>query len=405
MAAAALAALAAAAGPGALAAQDEAANVHDGDTVRITSFGYLRAGAGWRGGGDAQRCFQLPGARSKYRLGNECETYVEPGVDLSFGPRDGPRLGLHLRGALTATELNDFDDVDTVAAETWISLEGFAGGAFSGAEIWAGQRFYKRHDVHINDFYFWDGTGLGLGLADVDLGWSSMSVAYFTGSAFDLETSLDDTPYDRVDLRFADIAAGGGDGALTVGMDLRLPDADGLPNDGGAMVTALWTRSARNGAEIMLAGQAGFGAGTSLSYVSNAEAEDGDRALRAVGSYTWNASDAFSIMATGVAEWQSDDRNWYSVGMRPVWGLGRDLYLAVEAGIDHVVPEAGGDRTLGKLTAALEWKPGPDFLDRPAVRLYATTAAWNPDAERAGIAPAHDGRDGVNVGVQVEHWW
>ena len=39
--------------------------------------GYLRSGAGTSTGSGPQQCFQLPGAQSKYRLGNECEQYAE----------------------------------------------------------------------------------------------------------------------------------------------------------------------------------------------------------------------------------------------------------------------------------------------------------------------------------------
>lgn len=386
-------------------AQEEA-NLHESANSRLNSFGYLRAGVGWSDDGDAQTCFQLPGARAKYRLGNECEIYFEPGFTLGLGPEDGTNFVLQYRGSLVATPLNDFDDVDTFTVEAWTGLRGFAGGAFSDAEIWVGQRFYKRHDVHINDFYFWDATGLGFGIADVDLGWSKGSFAYFTDSAYDLETSLDGSPYDRVDLRFSDISLGE-DSTLTVGFDLRFPDEDDddLGNDGGGMATALWNYTDPRGGSLMLAGQFGFGAGTSLSYVSNASADDDDRAFRVVSSYLWNANDNFSMMATGVAEWQSDDRDWYSVGVRPVWRLQNDFYLAVEAGVDHVVPEDGDARSLGKLTAALEWKPGPKFFDRPAIRLYATTATWDDDADAAGIAPDFDGNNGVNVGFQLEQWW
>lgn len=386
------------------ASAEEDLVLYSGKNVRITSYGYLRAGLGWSGDGGGQRCFQLPGARAKYRLGNECEIYIEPGLELSFGPESGTRVGLHFRGALTASELNSFDDLKTDAVEAWTSLRGFADGALSEAEIWAGHRFYKRHDVNINDFYFWDATGLGFGITDIDLGWSKASFAYFTASALALDSSLDGSPYDRADLRLSDISLGE-DSTLTIGLDLRLPDDDGLPNDGGGMATLLWNRTDSRGGEMTLAAQAGFGAGTSLDYISNAEAEDGDKALRGVGSYLWNASADFSIMATALAEWQSDDRDWYSIGLRPVWSLGNNLYVALEAGIDHVVPEASADRTLGKLTAALEWKPGPEFLDRPAVRLYVTTATWDQSAEVAGIAPDFDGRSGVNVGLQVEHVW
>ena len=39
--------------------------------------GYLRSGAGTSTGSGKQQCFQLPGAQTKYRLGNECEQYAE----------------------------------------------------------------------------------------------------------------------------------------------------------------------------------------------------------------------------------------------------------------------------------------------------------------------------------------
>ena len=39
--------------------------------------GYVRSGIGGADTGGTQQCFQLPGAQSKYRLGNECEQYIE----------------------------------------------------------------------------------------------------------------------------------------------------------------------------------------------------------------------------------------------------------------------------------------------------------------------------------------
>ncbi|MDV7603057.1 carbohydrate porin, partial [Acinetobacter baumannii] len=39
--------------------------------------GYFRTGMGVTDNGKTQECFQLTGAPSKYRLGNECEQYGE----------------------------------------------------------------------------------------------------------------------------------------------------------------------------------------------------------------------------------------------------------------------------------------------------------------------------------------
>ncbi|MCT6624193.1 carbohydrate porin [Escherichia coli] len=45
--------------------------------MAVDFHGYARSGIGWTGSGGEQQCFQTTGAQSKYRLGNECETYAE----------------------------------------------------------------------------------------------------------------------------------------------------------------------------------------------------------------------------------------------------------------------------------------------------------------------------------------
>ena len=49
--------------------------------------------------------------------------------------------------------------------------------ALPGANLWAGKRFYQRHDVHMIDFYYWDISGPGAGLENVDLGFGKLSAA------------------------------------------------------------------------------------------------------------------------------------------------------------------------------------------------------------------------------------
>ncbi len=46
-----------------------------------------------------------------------------------------------------------------------------------GSTLWAGKRFYQRHDVHMIDFYYWDISGPGAGLENVDLGFGKLSLA------------------------------------------------------------------------------------------------------------------------------------------------------------------------------------------------------------------------------------
>ncbi|WP_373878266.1 carbohydrate porin, partial [Azotobacter vinelandii] len=63
--------------------------------------GYSRIGLAGSDEGGTQSCFRLPGAPSKYRLGNECEEYAELIFDqglLDLG--DGSSLGLHTMAQL-----------------------------------------------------------------------------------------------------------------------------------------------------------------------------------------------------------------------------------------------------------------------------------------------------------------
>ena len=40
----------------------------------------------------------------------------------------------------------------------------------TSATFWIGNRYYKRHDVHMADFFYWDPSGEGAGIEDVDIG-------------------------------------------------------------------------------------------------------------------------------------------------------------------------------------------------------------------------------------------
>lgn len=54
-----------------------AAGVLSTQAMALEFHGYGRSGIGWSGSGGDQQCFKTTGASSKYRLGNECDTYAE----------------------------------------------------------------------------------------------------------------------------------------------------------------------------------------------------------------------------------------------------------------------------------------------------------------------------------------
>jgi maltoporin len=380
-----------------------------GEDITAETFGYGRAGLGLTLEGGDQTCFQAPDAGAKYRLGNECEIYAEPGLRLIFGPEmeGGPTLTAEGRFSIYSGPVNDFDDTIIAVEESFLRLSKTGAGILREGSLWGGMRFYRRRDVHINDYYWWDMSGLGAGVEEADLGIGAGSLAYFARSGPDLEGALKDSPgYHRVDARLEDLALGG-PWSLDLGADLRVGlEADDPESEVGTMLTMAFTRAETFGGEATLALQAGLGPGTSLANTSDPEAEADALAGRALATTTFKLGGGVVGQAVALAEWQSDGREWVSIGARPVFPLGEPIYLAIEGGIDHVWDAEGEARTLGKATIALEYKPtGGAFFDRPVARVFATTAAWNDGAEAAGIAPDLDSRTGITVGVQIEHWW
>ena len=55
----------------------------------FTFSGYMRASTGVSAVGGSQVCFGLPGADTKWRLGNECDYDVEPTFDFKVAEFEG----------------------------------------------------------------------------------------------------------------------------------------------------------------------------------------------------------------------------------------------------------------------------------------------------------------------------
>jgi len=72
--------------------------------------------------------------------------------------------------AYKTAQLNDWEDSNTPAVREFNVVGKNLIDSLPGANIWAGKRFYQRHDVHMIDFYYWDISGPGAGLENVDVG-------------------------------------------------------------------------------------------------------------------------------------------------------------------------------------------------------------------------------------------
>jgi len=182
--------------------------------------GYERIGAGQSSEGGTQQCFHLPGAQAKYRLGNECEHVVELmlGQQLA-GFSDHSSLSIKGMGFLLneygktprfkSSDPNNFGYAK--AAQAYLSWDNAA--MLNGGSLWAGRKYYRRNDVHINDFFYWNPTGTGFAVENVGVGTLKLSYAFLRRNA----DPLDKNYVTRHDSQLGNIATNP-DGALELGL-------------------------------------------------------------------------------------------------------------------------------------------------------------------------------------------
>lgn len=385
--------------------------------------GYLRSGVGTNSKDGPQQCFQLPGAYSKYRLGNECETYAELGFNQNlFDGKDGVKFDYHGMLAYVSNQQQDYESLksdgrDIALRQNWIEAKNLP--FMGGASVWAGKRYYERHDVHITDFYYWDTSGYGAGVQNIAAGPGKFSYAYLRNSfSANPPGMAKSDAVSRHDLRYSGINLGGF-GDLTVGLQFNQSDSSnpGRDNNGTAVTLQHFIGGVLGGYN-KLALQYGDGSARNMALgYPDPSSRTSNKTYRIVETLQWQVSKQFSGMATFVYQDQKDNYKWISLGARPVFHLNDYVKLQLEVGHDEVKPTSGGSvneqkRKLDKITFAPTIAAGGGFWSRPELRFFVTYAKWN-DAARdlwggvAGGTGGHFGSDtnGTTVGFQVEGWW
>ncbi len=420
------------------------------DFVDIT--GYFRAGYGRDDEGGPQVAFQAPGALAKYRLGNEAENYGElafgknfyvPGlfkVDDSAPQTDipsGPLARLQARISIynPYQDLLDSGDTDFGLPEIWTSV-GNVVPAMPSMKFWAGSRFYRRHDIHINDFFFYNMSGTGGGVEDIELPFGKLAVAWIGAASTSGFSDLPEPDAENEagfsknnwDIRLYDVPLplGKGEFGLVYANADSGEDADGnsAEDSDGLALSFLHTREgfiSKDGVNKFSL-QAGFGAARTFTSgfetfnrpdgaFIRPEASDSWR-FRATEHFTANLSEHFSIgpaLVYQFTDYKEDGGivHWASAGVRPIWHINKYIDVAGEAGVDWVKEEASGNEgPVYKLTLAPQISLGNRFMSRPVLRAFITYAHWNDDfiGSVGGNDYANDS-DGMTYGVQMEAWW
>lgn len=187
--------------------------------------GYARSGIGGTSGGGDQACFQARGAGAKYRLGNECDTYAELGFGSTLYEEADTRFRFESRVAYASQQRNDWesvndDDTHLAFREANVQATGVI-ESLPEATVWAGKRFYQRHDIHMNDYYYWDVSGPGGGIENIDLGVGRLSLAWLRNGSSDEAFpggERNNLANDIFDIRLAGLETNPG-GSLELGYD------------------------------------------------------------------------------------------------------------------------------------------------------------------------------------------
>ncbi|WP_407220090.1 maltoporin [Enterobacter sp. CPE_E1214] len=407
--------------------------------------GYARSGIGWTGSGGEQQCFQATGAQSKYRLGNECETYAELKLGQEVWKEGDKSFYFDTNVAYSVAQQNDWESTSPAFREANVQGKNLI-DALPGSTIWAGKRFYQRHDVHMIDFYYWDISGPGAGIENIDLGFGKLSLAATRSSEAGGSATFADrdalgnriydnlVPNDVFDVRLAQMQVNEG-GTLEFGVDYghtNIPDdyylQPGASKDGW-MFTAEHTQSMLKGfnkfvlqyaTDSMTSNGKGRPEGGSIN-------NNGDM-WRVLDHGAISLGDSWDLMYVGMYQDINLDNNngtkWWTVGVRPMYKWTPIMSTLLEVGYDNVKSQKTDDtNSQYKITLAQQWQAGDSIWSRPAIRVFATYAKWD---EKWGYANGDSGAgydsgiaysdtsaktfsrgdsDEWTFGAQMEIWW
>ena len=391
--------------------------------------GYFRSGYGLNSQGGQQVAFQAPGAGAKYRLGNEAETYGEfIFVNNWVNPdHDSDRAWFHTEVML---EANTSDSASYANFNNGTGNDQFrlrevfvrAGNVFESqpdAKFWAGQRYYRRQHIEINDFYPLDMSGYGAGFEDLHLGVGKLAVGFLAGARPDIRTANGNYTKSNIDVRFYDVKAPGGTLAgwfdFATGKGGTTPGGEVIPSSSGYAFGIRHQRLEWHGGYHAFGLQYGTGPASNFS----TSIDDPTRFVNSTARFllTENVllqpNDKFAIMPIFILQRTRDGNpqhgwdQWASFGARPQVFFTKHLSLAFEGGFDHTRSSTGQyDGWLRKFTIAPQIGAGRQFFSRPVFRAFLTYANWSNGLRGyVGGIPFQNRTDGLTYGVQAETWW
>ncbi|MBV8043988.1 maltoporin LamB [Pluralibacter sp.] len=399
--------------------------------------GYLRSGIGSSDNGDMQTMSK----QRVGRLGNEMDTYAEMSLGEEVYNQDGKTFSFDTMMTMSSGQQRDWEAASTNEAEFALRQANVKAKNLFGANetFWAGKRYYQIHDVHLTDFAYWDISGAGVGVEQIDAGPGKLSLAIIRNDPVDELDSDGDTMGDEhvnvntFDIRYAGIPVWQ-DATLELGYnfahvnptDTQEANLDDLSD--GHMLTAqvVWNvmggvnKTAVQYFQDGLSGQAvnyGNGSGSGLEMTSG-----GGNGFRLLNHGAITLGNGFEIghqivyaKANNYSEFDNDTRETtdfdekqsFSVVVRPSyrWNQHMKTYLEVgyfkDSWTEKGSPSESGDGS--KITLAQAWSPSSDWWARPEIRIFASYLQQDDVFRENANGDPQD--DTWTIGAQAEVWW
>ncbi|ULN63639.1 carbohydrate porin [Vibrio gigantis] len=386
-----------------------APNLYADETTPLEFNGYMRGGVGLSNEGGSNSKWEV----SKVgRLGNENDLYGEFGFKKEVYAEDD--VSFVVDSMLSYWQGQDENAADKSVDVVQLNVQ--AVGLFEDKDIgiWAGERYYQRHDVHIVDNYYWDVSGIGAGVEHINMGPGKLSVAVIqdtvTGDVFDGK----ETTAMIADIRYAGIPLWN-NADLEVGIDMNFANekqGQTVDADDSVMLTASLNQNLAGGFNktILQVANSGyaeqmttFGTGKGIVRDANNNDADGFRLINwgvlAIGENIEFGHTVRYAASSGVGANNSDDESFSAV-IRPLYKWDKRMRTILEIG-GFVETIDNQDGAGGKFTVAQAWVPQVGFWSRPEFRIFAT---YLNDAENDN-AFGEGKNSEMSVGMQVEAWW
>ena len=415
--------------------------------------GYFRSGAGSGSTHGVGNCYYLGNGNGHgYRLGNECDSYGELGYahTIATSPDGTKFVGKVMVNTYSG---NSQWNGGFNMSQAYIEADNMP--ALNGGNVWVGERYYERPDIHVLDLQYINLNGQGGGIDNVGTGFGKFSWAIFkdndsnvgapgvvTGSNSAIRNNfllrgMPVNPGGKLDVVLGYIVKEGAQqgsvrhngwnahvfhyqdvlgGNNAVGLQYGVGPGTGR----GDPVSPASLAAYQANPQAALAGANANGSNR-MGGSGSTELGSADKRLRAFDYLVIQPTSIFSTSFDVV--YQQDKLSaqygvaqgtvkWLSVGVRPEIAITQNFKIQGEVGYDRVTYPSASSQHLTKFTIAPTLTLGPGFYDRPELRAFVTHANWNAAATPTIAGNNYNSGNafgsstsGTTIGIQAETWF